>query len=155
MKSKEKTATVPRLRFPEFAEAGDWEVKKLGDLIETVTPPKKLQTGLYQTKGLYPIFDQSQSYICGYTNDEGSLIQEALPLIIFGDHTCALKIVRQPFAQGADGIKILKTKEEIDSSFLFQSLQFKPILMEEYKRHFSILKTKIGNYILDRPNVKQ
>lgn len=134
---------VPKLRFPEFRGEGGWEVEKLDGLIDTVTPPQKLPTALYQTDGQYPIFDQSQNYICGWTNNWEALIKNDLPLIIFGDHTCVLKIAKQPFAQGADGIKIIKAKREIEVSFLFQSLQFKPVLMEEYKRHFSILKEKL------------
>ena len=131
------------LRFPEFRETGEWEKDKLVNLIDTVTPPLKLSTALYQTKGLFPIIDQSQSYICGWTNDETALIANDLPLIIFGDHTCALKIVNSPFAQGADGIKILKTKEQTETSYLYQYLLFNPVVMEEYKRHFSLLKEKL------------
>ncbi len=133
---------VPVLRFPEFREAEEWERDKLVNLIDTVTPPLKLPTALYQAGGLFPIIDQSQSYICGWTNDKDALITDDLPLIIFGDHTCALKIVNMPFAQGADGIKILKTKGKTETSYLYQYLLFNPVVMEEYKRHFSILKGK-------------
>lgn len=143
MNKEEKKMMVPKLRFPEFRDAVEWEVKKLDRLIDTVTPPQKLPTALYYTNGQYPIFDQSQSYICGWTNNREALIKDDLPLIIFGDHTCVLKISQKPFAQGADGIKILKAKNEIEILFLFQILQFKPVVMEEYKRHFSILKEKL------------
>jgi len=132
----------PKLRFPEFRDSGEWKTDKLSNLISTVTPPQKLPTSLYQTEGLYPIIDQSQNYICGWTNDENALISNDLPLIIFGDHTCILKMVRVPFVQGADGIKILKTNKHIETNYLYQYLQFNPVVMEEYKRHFSILKEK-------------
>ena len=36
MHEKKKTA-VPRLRFPEFRDAGPWEVKRLGDVAEIIT----------------------------------------------------------------------------------------------------------------------
>ena len=32
MPKKKKKAVVPRLRFPEFRDAGEWEVKKIGDI---------------------------------------------------------------------------------------------------------------------------
>lgn len=134
---------IPPLRFPEFRDDGEWVVEKLGSLVNTVPPPQKLPTALYQTEGLFPIIDQSQTYICGWTNNRDALIVEDLPLIIFGDHTCALKIAREPFAQGADGIKILKAKKEVETIFLFQSLHFNPIVMQDYKRHYSILKEKL------------
>jgi hypothetical protein len=31
---EQKKAVVPRLRFPEFRDAGPWEVKRLGDVAE-------------------------------------------------------------------------------------------------------------------------
>ncbi|QPJ64735.1 MAG: restriction endonuclease subunit S [Candidatus Nitrohelix vancouverensis] len=137
---------VPKLRFPEFKNAGEWEEKRVSALISTVTPPKKLSTAKYLTEGSYPIIDQSQNYISGWTDDREALITESLPLIIFGDHTCSLKIATEPFAQGADGIKIIKTKNLVDTIYLFQCLQYKPIVMEKYKRHFSTLREKWIQY---------
>ena len=32
MYEKKKKAVVPRLRFPEFRDAGEWEVKRLGNV---------------------------------------------------------------------------------------------------------------------------
>jgi len=135
--------TVPRLRFPEFQNAPEWEEKEVGKLIFIVTPPKKLLTSQYCDKGKFPIIDQSQNYIAGWTDDAEAAIKSFSPLIVFGDHTCALKIVRTPFAQGADGIKIFYADSELLSTdYLYQFLQFEPVKMEEYKRHFSILKLK-------------
>jgi type I restriction enzyme S subunit len=119
MSKPEKKGLVPELRFPEYQDNGGWDENKLSELVTTVTPPKKLPTNLYQAVGLYPIIDQSQSNICGWTNDKESLISDNFPLIIFGDHTCILKIAREPFAQGADGIKILKAKDQVEAEFLY------------------------------------
>ena len=134
---------VPKLRFPEFQDAGEWEEAKLADLIFTIAPPKKLLSSTYLTKGLFPIVDQSQNYICGWTDDHEAVIKKPLPLIVFGDHTCSLKKVSEPFAQGADGIKILKTKPPVKNEYLYQFLKHNQIVMNEYKRHFSILKEKM------------
>jgi type I restriction enzyme S subunit len=134
--------TVPKLRFPEFRNKGEWTVKELGEFISTITPPKKLLTTDYLADGRFPVIDQSQSYICGWTNDDDAIIDDHLPLIVFGDHTCILKLVGQPFAQGADGIKIFKPNNSAQTEFLYQSLQFKPLIMEQYKRHFSILRER-------------
>ncbi|MCT7469035.1 restriction endonuclease subunit S [Aliarcobacter cryaerophilus] len=138
---------IPKLRFPEFVNDGEWEEKKLSDLIYTITPPKKLLTNQYLDKGSFPIIDQSQKYIAGWTNDKESIIRGKLPLIIFGDHTCALKLINQPFAQGADGIKIFEANSQyLTTNYLYQFLQFNPLIMEEYKRHFSILRDKLVKY---------
>lgn len=142
MSKQEEKGLVPERRFPEFRNAGEWAVKQLGEFISTVKPPKKLLTTDYLADGRFPIIDQSQSYICGWTNDEDAIIDAHFPLIIFGDHTCVLKLVNQPFAQGADGIKIIKPNNSVETHFLYQSLQFKPLVMEQYKRHFSILRER-------------
>ena len=136
---------VPQLRFPEFANDGDWEVAKVGDVIKTITPPKKLNSSEYKKFGKYPIIDQSQSFICGYPDDDDALMNHNNEdLIVFGDHTCVLKFVSFPFIQGADGIKIIKSKDsnKLVESFLFQSLLNNPVVSREYKRHFSELKEK-------------
>lgn len=132
--------TTPRLRFPEFRDAGPWEVKKLGEVINTISPPKKLQTTDYLQRGRFPIIDQSPSNFCGWTNDEGALVKADFPLVIFGDHTCVVKLATEPFAQGADGIKILSPTSEVIARFLFQFLQANPVEQKGYKRHFSTLK---------------
>ena len=142
-KEEATSALVPSLRFPEFRGAEAWKSGKVDDLVDTVTPPKKLPTAVYASSGEFPIIDQSQSDICGWTDDKEALIQKDLPLIVFGDHTCILKLIARPFAQGADGIKILKTRPKIGTPYLYQFLSYRPVATEEYKRHYSILKEKI------------
>lgn len=143
MSGNKKYPLLPRLRFPEFQAAPAWDAEKLGDLITTVSPPSKLQSSSYLRKGKYPIIDQSQDFICGWTDDDDAVITCSSPLIVFGDHTCALKFVNQSFAQGADGIKILKAKSNTSIEYLFHSLSHRPLVMEDYKRHFSTLKERV------------
>jgi len=137
-----KKKLIPELRFPEFENEGEWEVDIVDNLVSTITPPRKLTSSDYQKDGKFPIIDQSKSFYCGWTNDVDAVIKDDLPLIIFGDHTCILKITNKPFVQGADGIKILKTKNKVIPEFLYQYLQYNEVKQEDYKRHFSILKEK-------------
>jgi type I restriction enzyme, S subunit len=132
--------TRPRLRFPEFRDAPGWEESTVGDAIATLTPPKRLPQSMYSDEGRFPIVDQSPSAICGRTDDADAVITEGLPVTVFGDHTCTVKYVEEPFAQGADGIKILKARPFFDDRFLFYSLQARPLKSNQYKRHFSTLK---------------
>ena len=136
---------VPALRFPEFQDTESWGNDTVNNLVDIITPPKKIILQEYLNEGDYPIVDQSQKYISGWTNDKTAVISKASldnPIIIFGDHTCILKRITFPFAQGADGIKILKSKDTIDGNFLYHALLVCPVVQEEYKRHFSILKQK-------------
>ena len=131
--------TTPKLRFPGFE--GAWKEKKFGELCKTITPSLKLQSSNYLKAGKYPIVDQSQSLVCGWTNDSKGLISD-VPVIIFGDHTCVLKYIDFPFIQGADGVKILSPQKGYDSCFIYQSFLANPVIQDGYKRHFSELKEK-------------
>ena len=100
----------------------------------------KIQTGEYLPFGKYPIIDQGQSQIAGYTNLENGLFKD-IPTIIFGDHTRIVKYVDTPFFLGADGVKILKTKvNDADYKYLFYCLQNAKIPNTGYNRHFKWLK---------------
>lgn len=134
--------TRPRLRFPEFREAPEWRVEPVSALIYTVTPPRKIATSGYQPDGRLAIVDQSPDAICGWTDDLNAKVDAALPLIVFGDHTCVLKLIEYDFAQGADGIKIISAKPCVDIRFLFFGLQIDPIASISYRRHFSLLQEK-------------
>ena len=109
-------------------------------LVETLTPPAKIQKTAFGTSGRFPIIDQSKEEIAGWTNDESTLIRPSKPLVIFGDHTCAVKLIDTPFAQGADGIKILQTIDALDPRFLYSLLRARPLESSGYQRHFSKLK---------------
>ncbi len=133
---------VPKLRFPEFVKAPGWDHSTVANLVDTITPPKKLPTSAYLEHGRFPIVDQSQNYICGWTNDDEAVIKKPLPAIVFGDHTCVLKFIDQPFSQGADGIKIFKARRHVSTVYLYYQLSHRPLAQERYKRHFSELKNK-------------
>ena len=127
-----------------------WKEVRIGRLIQTIKPTKKIQNKNFKSKGRYPVIDQSQSDIAGWTDDEEATVNVNKPVVIFGDHTCSIKYVDQPFAQGADGIKILKTDFNLLSKFLYFFLLGNPIKTDGYKRHFSKLK----RYMIPLPRVE-
>ena len=114
--------------------------RKIESLVETITPPVKIQKTAFGETGRFPIIDQSQKDIAGWTDDESALIRPSKPLVVFGDHTCAVKLIETPFAQGADGIKILLTVDTLDPRFLYYLLCVRPLESSGYQRHFSKLK---------------
>jgi type I restriction enzyme M protein len=122
------------------AQSTHFPWRKIESVVETITPPAKIQKTLFGLVGQFPIIDQSQDEIAGWTDDESTLIRPTKPLVIFGDHTCAVKLVDKPFAQGADGIKILQTIDALDPRFLFHVLRARPIESGGYQRHYSKLK---------------
>lgn len=150
MDSNNGNSYTPNLRFPGFDE--EWVEKNMEELCKPITPSFKLQSRDYLKAGKYPIVDQSQSLICGWTNDDKGLVKN-VPVIVFGDHTCVLKYIDFPFIQGADGVKILSPKKDYDSRFVFQSFLANPVKPDGYKRHFSDFKEK--TYLVPSPAEQQ
>lgn len=138
---------IPALRFPEFQNDVEWKYVHIGHAIKTITPPKKLPSTEYKDRGEFPIIDQSLKYIAGYSNDNTAVVYNDGASIVFGDHTCTLKLIHFPFIQGADGIKIFKSKtDDLLTEYIYQYILVNPVISAEYKRHFSDLKEKILSY---------
>ncbi|MFA6349080.1 MAG: restriction endonuclease subunit S [Candidatus Paceibacterota bacterium] len=114
--------------------------KKLGEVLEKIPKIVGVLTKDYLDEGMFPIVDQGQSFIAGYTNDIASVYCGELPVVIFGDHTRAMKFIDFPFAIGADGTKILKPTSEFDAKFFYYFLLSINIPARGYARHYSLLR---------------
>ncbi|KAB8289239.1 restriction endonuclease subunit S [Bifidobacterium ramosum] len=102
----------------------------------------KIPAKAYEPEGIYPIIDQGQNTIAGYSDSENGIYDD-VPAIVFGDHTCAVKYVEEPFFIGADGTKVLKPLRSDDLRFLFHALRYYASRLPgegEYTRHFKWLK---------------
>ncbi len=121
-----------------------WPTATIADCLDPVSfsSTVKIQTRDYQQTGRFPIIDQGQEPIAGWTNDEDAVISYPLPLIVFGDHSRAFKFIDFPFARGADGTQLLKPKANIDPLFFFYACRAVDLPSRGYNRHFSILKEK-------------
>ncbi len=100
----------------------------------------KIPQANYLPSGQYPIVDQGQSQITGYTNNYQGLFTD-IPALIFGDHTRIVKYIDTPFFIGADGVKVLKsTLQDANYKYLFYALSNVKIPNTGYNRHFKWLK---------------
>ena len=100
----------------------------------------KVQTSEYGEQGKHIIIDQGQTQIAGYTDCEDGLFKE-VPVVIFGDHTRVIKYVDEPFFLGADGVKVLRSKDKnANYKYLFYALKNAKIPNTGYNRHFKWLK---------------
>lgn len=102
----------------------------------------KLQQNEFLIKGEYPIIDQGEEFIAGYTNDKSKVYDEKFPVIVFGDHTRILKFIDFPFALGADGVKILVPSKEFNPYYFYYCLKLLEIKSAGYSRHYKFLKEK-------------
>ena len=100
----------------------------------------KVQTSEYGEYGKHIIIDQGQVLISGYTDREDGLFEE-VPVVIFGDHTRVVKYVDEPFFLGADGVKVLRSKDNnANYKYLYYALKNANIPNTGYNRHFKWLK---------------
>jgi len=94
----------------------------------------------YRETGRFPIVDQSARPIAGWTDNADAVVEDGLPLVVFGDHTRALKYVDFPFARGADGTQLLRTRHDIDAKFLYYACRQIDLPSRGYNRHFALLR---------------
>ncbi|MBI5039838.1 MAG: restriction endonuclease subunit S, partial [Gammaproteobacteria bacterium] len=111
-----------------------WVAIALSDAVSNIAiTDKKIPQKEYLSEGAYPVFDQGRDYIGGYSEKKEKLVDCELPVLVFGDHTRVVKFVSQPFAPGADGIKVLQPQ-----------LFYNPRLLEYFTRHIATHLTNHG-----------
>lgn len=120
-----------------------WEVKKIQDVLGRVETTPKLVTDEYLGNGKYPIIDQTVDvYFAGFTDREDAVLHQ-YPVVVFGDHSCAVKYVDFPFVRGADGTQIMISNDKkISTEYLYFAVQDVKMI-EGYARHYSFLKESL------------
>ena len=127
-----------RTFLEKLLDGAEVEWKPLNKIVTTITAPVKLKREMYCSTGSTPIIDQGEKFIAGYTDENF----EAIPsneYIIFGDHSEHIKYVNFSFIQGADGLKILKPKED-NAKYIYYAFQNFYVKELNYKRHWSSAK---------------
>ena len=138
MKASDNKLT-PQLRFPEFKNSGDWEEKKIKDILDYEQPIKYIvENDNYSMTGT-PVLTANKSFILGYTN-ETTGIYNNLPVIIFDDFTTDKKYVAFPFKIKSSAIKILSAKKDYNIKFIYELMILIPFNPQEHKRYY------IGTY---------
>ena len=112
--------------------------------IFTVIPDSKtkIKSSSYLESGKYAVVDQGKELIAGYTDTSPTVVEKLLPVIVFGDHTRAVKYVDFPFTAGADGTQILKPSSLTNPKYGFYLVLHAvgQIPSKGYARHFGELK---------------
>ena len=144
-KAKSKKITLEEALVPveeqPYKVPENWCWIHLLDSFDNVTDSKKkLATKEYLEDGEYPIIDQGQDFIGGYTDDADMIYDGELPIVIFGDHTRCIKYIDFQFAQGADGVKVLKPKQFWNDKAFYYAMQSIEIPNMGYRRHYPLFK---------------
>ena len=100
---------------------------------------KTLQSEFLE-EGEIPVVDQGKRLVAGFVNDRSRICKTKPPVIVFGDHTRAIKYVDFEFAMGADGTKVLVSKVDSDTKYLYYALNAVKVPAAGYSRHYKHLK---------------
>lgn len=117
-----------------------WEYIPFENCLEKTKIKFKLAKKDYKESGKYPIVSQEASLISGYHNDISYIFKVAKPIVVFGDHTQALKYIDFDFIVGADGVKILQPKKTINPKYFYYVLKALMPKTTGYARHYKLLK---------------
>lgn len=136
-KDKKKGPLVPRLRFPEFQNAGEWKEKQLGACLGYQQPTAYLVSDTnYNSSFVTPVLTAGKTFILGYTNERHGIFSEGLPVIIFDDFTTATQFVDFPFKAKSSAMKILEAKKGASIKFMYEVLQTISYCTETHERHW-------------------
>lgn len=131
-----------------MSDQATWTQRTVADCLvpNSFRSKRQIQTREYQTRGRFPIIDQGQAAIAGWTDDESAVIDSPLPVVVFGDHSRTLKFIDRPFARGADGTQVMVPTAGIEPLFFYYACKFIDVPARGYNRHFGQLKESSFNY---------
>jgi type I restriction enzyme S subunit len=121
----------------------DWEIYEFQRTLvkNKVSKDNQISASDIKSSGKYPVIDQGQDYIAGYSDEKDKIYIPEQPLVIFGDHTRCFKYVDFPFIIGADGTKILAPNTTLfNPQFFYFYLLTLHIPSRGYNRHFKLLR---------------
>lgn len=117
-----------------------WEAN-FADVCEPApVPPTTVPAREYQESGTWPVVDQGEGAIGGYTDERAAVYKGVIPALVFGDHTRRVKLVEHPFAVGAQGVRLLRPTSGVTPAFAYWTLTDLQLAGRGYGRHYALLR---------------
>lgn len=137
-----------RMRFPGYQDAEfekgvpkGWEVKKVEQLVKRKKFGNTYNKDSVLKDGKVIVVDQSKNELLGFhDNAPDHLASIAKPMIIFGDHTCKMQMLLEPFSLGENVVPFTNS-DGVNIYFLYYTIH-SLIETSEYKRHWNELIVK-------------
>jgi type I restriction enzyme S subunit len=118
-----------------------WEVKKVKDILARRPAGLVYRDADVRSEGGVPVIDQSTSELLGFHDNAADHNASAMfPMAIFGDHTCKMQLLIEPFSIGPNVVPFTAS-EKLPTAFVFYAVN-SLVQTQEYKRHWSALNTK-------------
>lgn len=117
-----------------------WKVREVSEILKRLKAGKKYTQNNVLEEGLISVVDQSEKEVLGFHNDAADHNASLKnPIMIFGDHTCKIKILIEPFSVGPNVVPFIsKIYPETFVFFLIKNL----VQTKEYKRHWNELQAQ-------------
>lgn len=127
-----------------YSEAGHapagWEPTTVAELVRRLKTGPRYTGDSVSATGKVPVIDQSRAETLGFHDDEpGIRASPESPVIAFGDHTCRIEVMIEPFSVGPNVVPF--TSPHVPVLALAQMIDGL-VETREYKRHWSDLQSK-------------
>ncbi|MCJ7792352.1 MAG: restriction endonuclease subunit S, partial [Dehalococcoidia bacterium] len=118
-----------------------WEVRTVKQSVTRLKSRNTYTEATANRVGIVPIIDQSRNSFLGFHNGKPDHLATAdNPVIIFGDHTCKMQLMVEPFSVGPNVVPFT-SRDDIPIHFLYFSVR-NLVKTQEYKRHWTDLMVK-------------
>lgn len=118
-----------------------WTVHQIADLFDQLPVGKRFDKKMTSDAGRVPVIDQSRSGFIGFHNETPGILATALsPIVTFANHTCEMRLMRQPFSV-IQNVFPMRPSELCASAEALYYLTKGRVFLEEYKGHFPTFRS--------------
>ena len=135
MTQEENNPLIPKLRFPEFRNAGGWRTVQLSEVLDYERPDRYIVNDTNYVNDGIPVLTANKSFVIGYTRETENVYTD-VPVVIFDDFTTDKKLVTFAFKVKSSAIKILKAKKGDDLRLLYELMAQIKFDAQEHKRYY-------------------
>jgi type I restriction enzyme S subunit len=126
---------LPRVAFPLGDIPQGWQVKVVKDILARRAAGTVYREADVKPEGATPVIDQSTNELLGFHDNQADhLASAAKPIAIFGDHTCKMQLLVEPFSVGPNVVPFT-ADDELPTAYVFHAVR-SLVQTQEYKRHW-------------------
>jgi type I restriction enzyme S subunit len=127
--------------FPDSMEESElglipkgWGIRPIGDSVVKQKVGKLFDSKTSFPSGSVPVLDQGKSGVVGFHNEKpGIFASPEMPLVVFANHTCSLRLVSYPFSVIQNVFPLMGNK--VDVIWLYFAVEGKQ-QFDSYKGHW-------------------
>ena len=119
-----------------------WRVDQIENLYHQLPIGKRFDQRSSASHGVVQVIDQSPGGVIGWHDEvPGVIATRELPVVTFANHTCEMRLMREPFSVIQNVFPLVGRIGVCDSEFLYYGTKGR-VHLEEYKGHFPDYRRK-------------